>query len=131
MTTTTKRKQITVYDYKNRPTKLNLPKESWWWSMRTGDNLGTLHCVVFCYNTASVFYITPSGFARIAYCDSHAETRIMNTMLTGQLEQGIWCIANNGKVKPHWYYQRYFPYMQKTYPKQARKLKKKIKEILS
>lgn len=118
-----------VYDYKNRPTKLNLPKESWWWAMRTGDHLGTLHCVISCYNNASVFYITPSGFARIAYCDAHAETRIMNTMLTGQLEQGIWCIANNGKVKPHWFYQRYFDQLKSKYPKQAKKLKEKLKSI--
>ena|SRR5690242_18429421 len=124
-----KRKQITVYDYKNRPTILNLPKESWWWNLRTGDNLGTLHCVVGCYNLAEVFYITPNGFARIAYCDSHAESRIMNTIITGQLEQGIWCIAKNKRLQPHWFYQRYFEYMQKAHPKQAKKLKDKIKFI--
>jgi hypothetical protein len=124
-----KRRTILAYDYKNRPTTIKLPKESWWWASRTGNNLGTSHCVISCYNQADVFYITPSGLARIAYCDSHAESRIMNTMITGQLEQGIWCIAMRGKLEPHWYYKRYFSYLQKSYPEQAKKLKLKLKSI--
>ena len=131
MTKSNKRKTITMYDYKNRPTNIPIPKDTWWWCLRTGTKLGTLHCVVSCYNIASVVYITDYGLARIAYCDSHACERIMNTMLTGNLERGVWCIANNGKLKQHWYYERYMNIMKQNHPKQAKKLLEKLKTIRS
>jgi len=124
-----KRRTITVYDYKQRPCDIPLPKESWWWGRRTGEGMGTLHCVISCWNESNVFYITDYGNARIAYCDSHAIVRIMNTIATGELERGIWCITENGKLKPHWYYNRYMKYMEKLHPKQAEKLKLKLKEF--
>lgn len=124
-----KRRKLILYDYKNRPTEVKLSKEHFWWGQRIGERMGTLHCVISCYNEASVVYITDFGFARIAYCDSHAIMRITHTLITGQLERGIWCVAENGKLKPHWYYKRYFSYMKKLHPKQARKLKEKLSKF--
>ncbi len=124
-----KRRTITLYDYKNRPTDVKTPLESWWWGLRVGSNLGTNHCVISCYNESTVAYITDYGFARIAYCESHARERIMNTMLTGQLERGIWCEAWNGKLRPHDYYKRYMSDMMKAYPLKAKKLKQKLAMI--
>lgn len=122
-----KRRTITIYDYKDRPCTVPLPKDGgWWWGPRVGSNLGTNHCVISCYNHADVVYITDYGLARIAYCDSHAITRILRTIITGELERGIWCQTNNGKLVPHYYYKQYLPYMKALHPNKAKRLEEKL-----
>lgn len=129
MTKRLKRKQLTVYDYKNRITKINLPKNGYWWQNRIGDKLGSLHCVISCYNSSDVFYISDYGLCSIAYCDAHARSRILESMFGEDLQRGLWCIANNGKLEPHWYYKRFMSQLKKLNPKSAKKLEQKIKEF--
>ena len=122
-----KRRTILLYDYKNRPCKVALTKDGgWWWSKRLGA-MGERHCVISCYNEATVVYITDYGYARIAYCQAHADNRILGTMLSGMLERGVWAISDNGKLKPHWHYKHYMGYMKKVHPKQAKKLEEKLR----
>lgn len=124
-----KRQTITLYDYKNRTCKVLISKENFWFSKKMRESRGSLHCVISCNNEASIVYITDYGFARIAYCNSHAIWRILNTIITGQLERGLWCETENGKLKPHYYYKQYMQYMKKLHPKQAKKLELKLKGL--
>ena len=124
-----KRDSITIYDYKNRPTNVKLPKNGHWWTCRTGQRMGTLHCVISCFNNSDVFYITDKGNASIAYCDSHAGRQILENMLDGSIQRGLWCVANNGKLQPHWYYKRFMSQFKEQNPRQAKKLEQKIKDF--
>ena len=120
-----KRQIIEFHDYKNRPTKVPISKNNSWFN----DSRGSYHCTVQCRNFADVVYITDYGFGNYAYCQSDAETRIMHIMITGELSRGIWCVPDNGKLKPHWYYKYYMDDFEKSHPKQAKKLKQKLKDL--
>lgn len=120
-----KQKFIDFIGYDKKHTKIPLSKENWWFNKRQGYS----HCVVSCSNFSDVFYITDYGFARIAYCDSHAKNRILNSIITGQIERGLWCEVWKGKLRPHEYYKRYLPLFKKLYPNKAKKLQQKLKEF--
>lgn len=124
-----KRRTITLYDYKNRPTEVKIPISGFWWTNRIGEKWGTFHCVISCYNNADVVYISDYGYASICYCEAHARCRILESMFGEGLERGLWCNANNGKLEPHWYYKRFMSELKKMNPKKAKKLETKIKEF--
>jgi hypothetical protein len=108
--------------YDKKTYKLPIQKKSWWFN----DSRGKFHCTATCFNTANVFYVSDSGLVSIAYCDSHAANAILQTMLTGGLERGLWCTIWSGRLKPHWYYEHYMKYLKTSNPKQAEKLQVKI-----
>mgnify|MGYP001558307235 CR=1 FL=1 len=120
-----KRDYLIYIGYDKKKTKIPLSSDKYWFSGSRGNS----HCVVSCLNFSECFYITDFGYCSISYCDAHAETRILSSMLSGELQRGIWCTVEKGKVKPHWYYKRYMPFMEKANLKQALKLKRKLNKI--
>jgi hypothetical protein len=108
--------------YDKKKYKLPIPKKSWWFN----DSRGKLHCTASCSNIATVFYISDRGLASIAYCEGHAVSSILQTMITGNLERGLWCTISLNRLKPHWYYELHMEYLKKSNPIQAKKLQIKI-----
>jgi hypothetical protein len=117
-----KRPYLELIWYDKKKYKLPIPKKSWWFF----DSRGKLHCIGSCANTATVFYVSDSGLASRAYCEGHAVNAILQTMITGGLERGLWCTIQSRRLKPHWYYEQYMKYLKKSNPTQAKKLQTKI-----
>ena len=120
-----RRRYINFIGYDKKTTKIPISKDDWWFT----NALGESHCVCSCSNLTDNFYITDFGLCRIAYCDSHARNRILENMMSGSLQRGLWCEVYKGKLIPHEYYKRFIPLFKKLYPVQAKKLQKKLKEF--
>jgi len=117
-----KRQFLEFINYDKKRTKIPLSKGNYWFR----KDLGYSHCVVSCSNFSDVFHITEYGFCNIAYCEAHAKIRILNDLLTGQLERGLWCEVHNGKLIPHNYYLRFITLFRKMYPKHQKKFNTKF-----
>jgi len=117
-------KYITYVDYDGKHVKIPIPKNGYWWTKKYGAS-----CVIGCNNTIEAFYITDKGHASIGYCDAHARSRILEHMITGVLQRGVWCQVEKGRLEPHDYYKRFIKEMKATHPKQAVKLKNKLKKF--
>lgn len=115
------REYLDFENYDGKHFKMPLPKSSWWFTSRDVS-----HCVVSCSNIADTFYISDFGFVHMAYCDSDARSRILHTLITGELERGIWCSVYKGKLSPHHFYGYYLKHMIHAHPKQAKKLEEKL-----
>lgn len=122
----TESKDLNLIWYDKREYKIPLTSNNWWFKDKYR---GASHCVLMCNNDSQAFYFTEKGKAKIAYCLAHAEKRILETMLTGRLERGIWCMIDQRRMRPHEDYKRYMPYLKKHNPKQAKKLEEKINMI--
>lgn len=117
-----KKQKLTIIWYDKKSYKIPITNRMDWFNGERGSS----HCVIGCYNTSDVFYISDYGTASIGYCSAHAEVRILRSMLAEHLERGIWCSIYNGKLRPHDYYYQFMQSLKKINPEKAKKLKAKL-----
>lgn len=117
-----KRQFLDIIHYDKKRYSIPMSKEQYWFRGSRGQS----HCVVGCYNISDCYYISDKGLVSHCYCLAHAEVRILDTMITGNISRGIWCAIYNGRLQPHEYYFRFMKMLMQSNPRQAKKLQIKL-----
>lgn len=124
-----KRKYILLEGYDGTSVRIPIQKGSSWFTKRHGNR-----CVVSCRNQQEIIHISEKGLANIAYCEAHAEIRIIHDLLWGLNSRGLWVQCRKGKLVAYSEYGWIVNHLlkitkDKTVRRRLRQAEKKIKDF--